>query len=104
MWRSGRWSWQLVIGENGVGSGIVADSLSDAEWQECQLKAAFIRTGDPGLKLIETLRRENGVYPMWAGHLARLRRSAEWFGFPLDEQRLCQNWAGSRQQASGAYA
>jgi para-aminobenzoate synthetase/4-amino-4-deoxychorismate lyase len=68
-------------GKMGVGSGIVADSLSDAEWQECQLKAAFIRAGDPGLKLIETLRRENGVYPMWAGHLARLRRSAEWFGF-----------------------
>lgn len=88
-------------GKMGVGSGIVADSLSDAEWQECQLKAAFIRAGDPGLKLIETLRRENGVYPMWAGHLARLRRSAEWFGFPLDEQRLCRELG--RQPATGVW-
>ncbi len=77
-------------GKMGVGSGIVADSLPAAEWRECLLKAEFLRAIDPGLKLIETLRRENGVYPMWAGHLARLRRSAAWFGFPLDEQRLCR--------------
>ena len=51
----------------GIGKGIVADSLPDAEWQECRLRRLFIRAGDPGLKLIETLRRENGVYPMWAG-------------------------------------
>ena len=88
-------------GKMGVGSGIVADSLSDAEWQECQLKAAFIRAGDPGLKLIETLRRENGVYPMWSGHLARLRRSAAWFGFPLDEQQLCRELG--RQPATGIW-
>ena len=88
-------------GKMGVGSGIVADSLSDAEWQECQLKAAFIRAGDPGLKLIETLRRENGVYPMWSGHLARLRRSAAWFGFPLDEQQLCRELG--RQPATGVW-
>ena len=88
-------------GKMGIGSGIVADSLADAEWRECRLKAAFIRAGDPGLKLIETLRRENGVYPMWAGHLARLRRSAEWFGFPLDEQRLCRELG--RQPTAGVW-
>ena len=63
-------------------------SSVDAEWQECLLKASFLRDCDPGLKLIETLRRDGGVYPMWAGHLARLRRSAAYFGFPLDEQLL----------------
>ncbi len=75
-------------GKLGIGSGIVADSESAAEWRECQLKAGFLRDCDPGLQLIETLRRENGIYPMWTGHLARLRRSAEWLGFPLDEQAL----------------
>ena len=75
-------------GRLGIGSGIVADSAPEAEWQECQLKAGFLRACDPGLKLIETLRRENGTYPMWAGHFARLRRSAGWLGFPLDEQSL----------------
>ena len=75
-------------GTLGIGSGIVADSAPEAEWQECQLKAGFLRECDPGLKLIETLRRDNGGYPMWAGHFARLQRSAAWLGFPLDEQAL----------------
>ena len=72
----------------GIGSGIVADSHAAAEWQECLLKAKFLRDCDPGLKLIETLRRDGGMYPMWAGHLERLRHSAAYFGFPLDEQLL----------------
>lgn len=88
-------------GKMGVGSGIVADSLPDAEWRECLLKSEFLRKVDPALKLIETLRRENGVYPMWTGHLARLRRSADWFGFPLDEQRLCRELG--RQASQGVW-
>lgn len=88
-------------GKLGVGSGIVADSLPAAEWQECLLKASFLRDCDPGLKLIETLRRDGGVYPMWAGHLARLRRSAAYFGFPLDEQLLLQELG--RQPARGTW-
>ncbi|MFV0370298.1 MAG: aminodeoxychorismate synthase component I [Azonexus sp.] len=105
-------------GKMGVGSGIVSDSEAAAEWAECALKAAFLRA-DPGLRLIETLRRENGVYPMWAGHLARLRRSAAALGFPLNEAtavqalavqpmrglwrvRLTLNHAGKVEVASGA--
>ncbi|MGB9355424.1 MAG: aminodeoxychorismate synthase component I, partial [Azonexus sp.] len=81
-------------GRMGVGSGIVADSGAAAEWQEAQLKASFLRDCDPGLKLIETLRREAGSYPRLAGHLARMRRSAAWFGFPLDEAALVQRLDG----------
>ncbi len=88
-------------GKLGVGSGIVADSQPAAEWQECQLKASFLRDCDPGLKLIETLRRDGGVYPMWAGHLARLRRSAAYFGFPLDESLLMQELG--RQPVKGVW-
>jgi para-aminobenzoate synthetase/4-amino-4-deoxychorismate lyase len=77
-------------GKLGVGSGIVADSQPDAEWRECLLKGRFLRDCDPGLKLIETLRRENGHYPRLAGHRARLRRSADWFGFALDEALLAE--------------
>ena len=72
-------------GRLGIGSGIVADSEAAAEWRECQLKASFLRDCDPGLKLIETLRREAGGYPRLNGHLERLRRSAAWFGFALGE-------------------
>jgi para-aminobenzoate synthetase/4-amino-4-deoxychorismate lyase len=75
-------------GKLGVGSGVVADSDAAAEWAECQLKAGFLRDCDPGMLLIETLRREDGVYPRLAGHLARLRRSAAWLGFVCDEQAV----------------
>jgi len=88
-------------GRMGIGSGIVADSQAAAEWQECRLKAGFLRDCDPGLKLIETLRREGGNYPMWQGHLARLRRSAGWLGFPLDEQALFRELG--RQPATGTW-
>ncbi|MBS1161735.1 MAG: Para-aminobenzoate synthase, component [Proteobacteria bacterium] len=85
-------------GKLGIGSGIVADSEPAAEWRECLLKANFLRDCDPGLKLIETLRRENGEYPMLAGHLARLRRSAQWFGFSWDEATLHRHLAAQPGQ------
>ena len=77
-------------GKLGVGSGIVADSQPAAEWQECLLKSRFLRDCDPGLLLIETLRREDGQYPRLAGHLDRLRRSAAWLGFVCDETRVVE--------------
>jgi len=88
-------------GKLGIGSGVVADSVPAAEWRECLLKADFLRNCDPGLQLIETLRRENGAYPRLAGHLARLRRSAAWFGFPLDEDALLEVLA--RQPVEGIW-
>ena len=77
-------------GKLGIGSGIVADSDPLAEWQECLLKANFLTACDPGLLLIETLRRENGAYLRLAGHLARLAASARWLGFAYDEARVRQ--------------
>lgn len=71
-------------GRMGVGSGIVADSRPAAEWAECLLKARFLAACDPGLCLIETLRLEDGCYPLRAGHRQRLLRSAAWFGFACD--------------------
>jgi para-aminobenzoate synthetase/4-amino-4-deoxychorismate lyase len=88
-------------GNLGVGSGIVADSLPEAEWQECQLKSRFLRDCDPGLLLIETLRREDGHYPRLVGHLARLRRSAAWLGFARDEARVAELLA--EQPATGSW-
>jgi len=80
-------------GKLGVGSGIVADSDPAAEWRECHLKSEFLTRLDPGLRLIETLRLEDGVLPRLAGHLERLRRSAAWFSFPLDEAVLAAKLA-----------
>lgn len=68
----------------GVGSGIVIDGDARREYAECLLKARFIRDFDPGFELIETLRLEDGVYPLLPLHLERLGRSASCLGFALD--------------------
>lgn len=75
-------------GRLGIGSGIVSDSVAKAEWQECMLKSAFLTQLDPGLKLIETIRLEDGSFPYLARHLARLQASAAWLGYPCDESEV----------------
>ena len=79
----------------------MADSDAGAEWAECLLKASFLRKADPGLKLIETLRREEGGYPRLKSHLERLRRSAHWLGFAFDEPALLERLAS--QPATGLW-
>jgi para-aminobenzoate synthetase/4-amino-4-deoxychorismate lyase len=68
----------------GLGSGIVADSDPGAEWLECLAKGAFVRS-DRQFDLIETM----GFDPMdgllrLERHLARMKASAEAFGFAFD--------------------
>ena len=43
-------------GEMGIGSGIVADSKMEAEFEECLLKAQFLTRAEAPFELIETLR------------------------------------------------
>jgi para-aminobenzoate synthetase/4-amino-4-deoxychorismate lyase len=88
-------------GKLGIGSGIVADSQPEAEWQECLLKSSFLRDCDPGLLLIETLRLDNGLYPRLAGHLERLRNSAAWLGFVCSDVRVVE-WL-TEQPATGTW-
>ena len=68
----------------GVGSGIVIDAVAEAEYAECLLKASFLTGFDPGFELIETLRLEQGSYPLLALHLQRLQSSARALGFACD--------------------
>jgi len=68
----------------GVGSGIVIDSVAESEYAECLLKASFLTGFDPGFELIETLRLEQGSYPLLALHLQRLQSSAQALGFVCD--------------------
>ncbi|MDB5887656.1 MAG: aminodeoxychorismate synthase, component, partial [Rhodocyclales bacterium] len=76
-----------------IGSGIVADSDPDAEYDECLTKARFVT--DDGLQLIETLGceiynrgDESEPYPLIAWHLQRLARSAQTLGFRYDEEAV----------------
>ncbi|ANJ73468.1 bifunctional anthranilate synthase component I family protein/aminotransferase class IV [Ralstonia insidiosa] len=78
----------LRKGELGIGSGIVHDSIADEEYAECQLKARFVTALDAGLSLFETMRATHDGVPLLERHLARLGRSAQAFGFPLDRAAL----------------
>lgn len=72
-------------GEMGIGSGIVADSVPDQEWQECLLKGSFLTSSSPPFQLIETLLWEPGSgYWLLADHLERLYASADYFLFSCD--------------------
>lgn len=68
----------------GLGSGIVADSDPAAEWRECLAKGAFVRSERP-FDLIETMGFDphEGLLRLDA-HLARMKASAEAFGFHFD--------------------
>lgn len=74
-------------GELGVGAGIVYDSDPAGEFAECRLKARFL-TGLPNrFEIFETMfvTREDGCRHL-ERHLARLRASSDYFGFPFAEE------------------
>jgi para-aminobenzoate synthetase/4-amino-4-deoxychorismate lyase len=68
----------------GLGSGIVADSRPDDEWRECLAKGAFVAS-ERQFDLIETMAFDpvDGL-PLLDRHMARMKASAEAFGFAFD--------------------
>ena len=78
-------------GEMGIGSGIVANSKADSEFEECLLKAQFLTRPDAPFALIETLRYERGTgFHLLERHLARLQTSAAYFGYPFAREDVLQ--------------
>jgi para-aminobenzoate synthetase/4-amino-4-deoxychorismate lyase len=73
-----------------VGAGITADSTAAEEWAECLAKARVVRP--PAVPedavLFETLRLHDGRLMHRDGHVARMRDSAELFGWSADVERL----------------
>lgn len=69
----------------GLGSGVVADSNAAEEWAECLAKGAFVTAGETPFDLIETMQfdPEAGM-PLLERHLARMKASANLFGFEFD--------------------
>lgn len=85
----------------GVGSGIVIDADPAAEYAECLLKAGFLTGFDPGFELFETLRLEDGGYPLLDLHLARLAASARTLGFACDLPAVLGRLNAERQTRPG---
>ncbi|MBL4836610.1 MAG: aminodeoxychorismate synthase component I [Kordiimonadaceae bacterium] len=70
-------------GRLNVGSGVVADSQPDDEYDECLLKAAFAKKESTDFSLIETMRVQSGKLNNLSRHMARLADSARYFDIPL---------------------
>jgi para-aminobenzoate synthetase/4-amino-4-deoxychorismate lyase len=69
----------------GLGSGVVADSNAAEEWDECLAKGAFVTSGETPFDLIETMRFDPlAGLPLLERHLARMKASAQVFGFEFD--------------------
>ncbi len=75
--------------EYGVGSGVVWDSATRAEYEECFTKAQTILHPRPAFELLETmLWSARRGYFLLEPHLQRLLRSAEYFGFEVNAEEV----------------
>jgi para-aminobenzoate synthetase/4-amino-4-deoxychorismate lyase len=78
-------------GEMGIGSGIIADSDAEAEWEECRLKARFLVAPEEEFQLLETILWHPDLgFWLLERHLDRLADSAEYWGFPCRGQSLVE--------------
>jgi len=76
-------------GEMGIGSGIVYDSDPEKEFDECDLKAGFLKIASTDFELIETLLwNKNKGFFLLKYHLERLINSADYFGIDIDINNL----------------
>lgn len=66
----------------GVGGGVTWDSTSEGEFRELHTKAQVLTARQPEFQLLESLKLENGEYPLLAYHLERLQDSVAYFNFP----------------------
>lgn len=76
-------------GEAGTGSGVVFDSGSAPEYDECVLKLKFMTEETPDFELIETMAFDPMEgFLLYDRHLQRLQKSARYFGFRFDEESI----------------
>ncbi len=84
-----------------VGGGITYDSTAEGEYDECLDKARFLHETQPEFRLLESLLLERGEYFLLERHLARLRESAGYFRFTLDETAVRERLEALRRQQAG---
>ena len=86
-----------------VGSGVVSDSTSDNEYEECLIKARVLdREPASAFQLLETLRwRPDEGYYLLDRHLSRISQSAEYFSFPFDSSAVRQQLDQAAAQWTG---
>ena len=75
-------------GEMGIGSGIVWESNAEEEYNETILKSNFLTKPTEYFYLFETMLAENGSIFLLNEHIERLKLSAEFFLFPVDNRKV----------------
>ena len=90
---------QARSAEYGMGGGIVWDSDSHEEYDECWTKARILTETQPEFQLLETIlwTAKDGFF-LLDGHLDRLAASADYFDFPVTRARAeseLRHWAKS---------
>lgn len=78
----------VQAGTMGAGSGIVFDSEPENEFDECLVKANFLRHEHPQFELLETIKWDAAHWIFIDEHIARMQSSAEYFGFPFNEKLI----------------
>ena len=94
----------ITITENygvlGIGSAVVADSDSQAEYEECLLKARYFTDAHSPIGLIETLRYEPKLGFLRSElHLARLEAGAEDLDIPFDKNGVLKSLEAAVSQS-----
>ncbi|WP_033542558.1 aminodeoxychorismate synthase component I [Planococcus sp. CAU13] len=72
----------------GVGGGVTWDSTLEGEFNELHTKAEVLTARRPEFRLLESLKLEDGNYPLLAYHIARLLDSAAYFNFTADGEAV----------------
>ncbi len=77
------------VAEYGVGGGITYDSSAAGEFDEAVAKARVLTARRPPFELFESMRRDPAEpIRLLEQHLGRLRDSAAYFGFAMDEDEV----------------
>jgi len=77
-------------GRYSIGSGVVADSKIDLEYEECLLKGKFLNQSTKPFSLIETMLLQDGKYRFLDRHMKRLEESAAFFDFKLNAETISE--------------
>jgi para-aminobenzoate synthetase/4-amino-4-deoxychorismate lyase len=90
--------------EMGIGSGIVADSDAQAEWEETRLKSHFFFASAKEFSLLETMgHTATGGLQHLEEHLRRMAASARYFGYPFSRRRALAALEAPAGRSGGAY-
>ncbi|WP_226581756.1 aminodeoxychorismate synthase component I [Halobacillus litoralis] len=84
----------------GTGGGVTWDSTPKGEFEELHAKASVLTENRPSFQLLETMRLEEGEFPLWSYHIDRVLKSAQYFQYPITRQELEQQL----HQVTGTYS